>query len=380
MTRIVHLITDLVRGGSETILEKLLARMDRSRFANVVVSMTSRGELAAEIVKAGVPVFSLGLTPKAPNPFGFIRLARLLRAHRPHILQTWLFHADLLGIIAGKLLGVPAVVWHVRCAALDRADHPLHLWATISILAKISALPDTVVTNSAAGRLTAERWGYGAKRWELIPNGFDLDVFRPSRKARMKLRQELSVANEALLVGLVARFDPIKDHETFLQAASTLHEEMTDVHFVLVGRGVDDGNRVLGEVISGLRLHGRVHLLGERVDIPDVTASLDIATCSSYSEGFPNVLGEAMACGVPCVTTDVGDCAKILGDSGIVVPLKDSAAMAAAWKKLLSFSDGERVALGMKARERIASLFGITDMVRRYEALYDEIRARTAHW
>lgn len=354
-------------------LWKLLSRGERSRFASVVVSMTSRGELGSRIEGLGVPVRALGMTPGISTLVGLGRLIRLLRAERPHVLQTWLYHADLLGLIAGKVAGVPAIAWNVRCAELEKKDHPLHLWWTLNVLARASGLPDAVVVNSAAGRLASERSGYRPKRWQLIPNGFELDVFRPSGDARLAIRKELGVAAESVLIGLVARYDPMKDHGTFLRAAGTLHKVRPDVHFVLAGRGVDWQNTALKEEIATLDLDGCVHLLGERADIAVVTAALDIASCSSYSEGFPNVVGEAMACGVPCVATNVGDCASILGDAGVVVPARDPGAMAGAWERLLAMEEDERRAVGVKGRARIGSHYGIDQVVRQYEALYGEL-------
>ena len=373
MIKVVHLITGLANGGSETMLWKLLSRMDSSRFANIVVSMDSRGEVGRRIERLGIPVFALRMNPGVPSLLGLIRLIGLLRAQKPDVLQTWLYHADLLGLVAGKICRVPAIAWNVRCADLDREDHPLHLWLSLRILARTSALPEAVIVNSVAGRLANERLGYKPKRWKLIPNGFELDIFQPSEEARQLIRRELEVTADTLLVGLVARFHFMKDHSTFLRAARRLHKIRPDVHFVLVGRNVDIQNAILMEQISVLNLDEYVHLLGARADIPVVTAALDVASCTSYSEGFPNVIGEAMACGVPCVVTDVGDCAKIIGDAGIVVPPRDCDAIADGWRVLLTMPEEERRMLGMRGRSRIASMFDIDQIIRRYETLYQEI-------
>jgi len=354
-------------------LWKLLSRMDQSRFANVVVSMTLPGQLGSRIKRHGIPVFSLGMSSGIPSLFSLIYLIRLLRKQKPHVLQTWLYHADLIGLMAGKLSKVPAIVWNIRCADLERKDHPFHLWLTLKVLARTSALPTAVVVNSMAGRLANERLGFRPKRWQLIPNGFELDVFRPSQEARSLIHKELGLNKDTPLVGLVARFDLMKDHRTFLIAAQHLHKARPDVHFVLAGKNVDSQNAILMKQISDLGLEKCVHLLGERIDIPFVTAALDVASCSSYSEGFPNVIGEAMACCVPCVATDVGDCAKIIGDTGVLVPPRNPAAMAKGWATLLSMNEEDRQKLGMKARDRIASLFNIDIIIRQYETFYVEI-------
>jgi glycosyltransferase involved in cell wall biosynthesis len=169
---------------------------------------------------------------------------------------------------------------------------------------------------------------------------------------------------------LVARFDPLKDHRTFLRAAAMLRERWPDAHFVLVGQGVTESNEVLRETIAANGLRDRVHLLGERSDIPTLTAAFDIATCSSYGESFPNAVGEAMACAVPCVVTDVGDAKRIVGETGLVVSPRNAPALAAAWGELLELGAEGRQELGRQARDRIETNYGLDAIVRQYEALY----------
>jgi glycosyltransferase involved in cell wall biosynthesis len=303
---------------------------------------------------------------------GLWRLVSLLRAERPDILHTWLYHADLIGLIAGRLAGVRAVVWNVCCMVLTTAYRPWNTYATSRLLARLSRLPDVVITNSRAGQVTHEQIGYSPKRWEYIPNGIDTDEFRPSSEARLALREELGLAHVTPLIGLVARYHVMKDHATFLRAASLLRAHRSDVHFVLAGKGIDWSNTVLNELINDLDLRAQVHLLGERDDIPKIMAALDLYVSSSTSEASPNVVAEAMACGVPCVVTDVGDSADIVAETGIVVKTQDAEAIANACTAMMELPEEKRDALQAAARERIESLFSLRRITNCYERLYEE--------
>lgn len=373
--RVLHLISGLSTGGTEMMLHRLLRDTDRTAAESMVVSLTAGGAMADSIRSLGVPVQSLDMRRGMPNPLAALRLVSILRRFRPDVLQTWLYHADLLGLVAGRLAGVPVITWNIRCSTMDERYRRGAGGMVVRLLAKLSRWPDAIVVNSTSGRVFHESLGYRPRRWVMIPNGFDLQTFRPDRTAYARLRTELDLAPNTPLVGLVARADPIKDHPTFLLAAAQLRSARPDVHFVLAGGGVDKGNRALAEHIAALRLDGAVHLLGERKDVAAVTAALDLATCSSLSEGFPNVVGEALACGVPVVSTDVGDAAMILGDAGAIVPPSDAVALAAAWGRLLSLPLEQRSALGARGRESIGARFDLHAVAARYVAFYRELSA-----
>ena len=359
-------------------LYKLLQRMDPTAFASRVVTLTGRGAIADRIESLGIPVECLGMRRGVPEPGALWQLVRLLRRERPAVVQTWLYHSDLLGLLAGRMAGVPAVAWNIRCSVMDeRYTRGLNRMV-LRLLAVLSRRPTMVIANSEAGVALHRQLGYRPRRWELVPNGFDLERFRPDAAAYRDVRQELNLAADSLLVGLIARFDPIKDHATFLQAAHRLAQSNGRVHFLLAGGDVDSHNAALRLAASAGPASERVHLLGERSDIPRLTAALDIATCSSTGEGFPNILGEAMACAVPVVTTDVGDAAKIVGDTGIVVPSRDATAFAAAIAKVLDLPSDARRTLGQRARQRIADNFDLAGVAARYAALYREMAGRSA--
>jgi glycosyltransferase involved in cell wall biosynthesis len=373
---LLHLITNLSVGGSQIILWRLLEKMDEARFANAVVCMIETGPVADRIRALGIPVFSLGMNRKWPDPRGLTNILRLLHDVRPDILQTWLYHSDLLGLLAGKIGGVPRILWNVRCSKMDMTRYGRLTAMVVAMAAKLSGYPDSIIFNSYAGRQYHRSIGYEPKRWEVIPNGFDLEAFKPDEKARIGLRDELGLPEKSLLIGLIARFDPMKDHRNYFLAARHLlstEEGKGEVHFVLAGFGVDVGNVTMKRVISECRLDAQVHLLGERTDIPFVTSALDIASSSSLGEGFPNVIGEAMACGVPCAVTDVGDSAWLVGDTGRIVPPGDPIALAGAWCELIRMGKDRRRSIGEAARRRIVEGFSIDVMVRRYEMIYEAL-------
>ena len=375
MTSVVHLITDLDTGGSETALVNLVSRLDSSRFSNAVISLTNRGRHGSDLDRLGVPVTELHMKPSRPSPMALWRLRQTLRRAHPDILQTWLFHADFLGLAAGRAAGIKRICWNIRSADLRPSDHPASLFFLLRILARLSSLPVAVVVNSHAGRAAHEAFGYHPRRWELIPNGIDVAAFAPSEERRNRWRQANGIARDTPVVGLVARYHPMKDHATFLEAAGAVAARRPDVHFVMAGRGVDPTNAALVAAVARRELAGRISLCGEVTDTASLFCALDVAVSASYSEAFPNVVGEAMACGVPCVVTDAGDSARIVGGAGVVVRTRDAEGMSAAMMRLLTMDPASRAALGREARARITADYSLDRMAKRYEALYDGLRS-----
>jgi len=373
--KVVHLITELNVGGAEQMLHKLTGTMDPVEFQSNVVSMTDVGPIGERIQAQGTAVYSLGMRLGKPNPLAFFRLYHILKRIRPDVLQTWLYHADLLGLVAGRLAGIGRIVWGVRCSDMDLKDYsPMTRWV-VRANALLSPLPDAIVVNSEKGKRVHAELGYATGKMCLIPNGFDLNRFQPSDEARKSVLSELNLTQEAVLVGLVARHDPMKDHETFLMAASMVAEKESPVHFLLIGKGIEAGNRRITKFIREGQ-QDRFHLLGVREDMPRWTAALDIAvSASAYGEGFSNTVGEAMASGVPCVVTDVGDNARIVGGAGLVVPPGEPEALAQALIRLVDLGKEERKKMGDRARRQMAAEFEIGHVARRFEALYRQSAA-----
>jgi glycosyltransferase involved in cell wall biosynthesis len=373
---VVHLITDLDVGGAEMMLLRLVAATDRERFRMSVVSMTALGPVGAELAALGINVQTLGMSRAVPDPRGLLRLVMILRREPADLLQTWLYHADLLGLLATALARVPRLAWNLRCSDMELGRYSL-LSATLPrLLARLSKRPDAILVNSLAGKMVHERLGYRPRRWEVVPNGIDVERFRPDPDARARLRTELGLAAGDFVICLPARFDPMKDHATFLAAASRFARECDCARFLLVGRGTELHNPALDPLLDRSGCRDQILPLGERRDMPAIFAAADVACLSSrFGEGFPNVIAEAMACGVPVVSTDVGDAALIVGATGAIVPILDGDAMATEWRRLYSLGAESRAALGEAGRRRIVEAYALPAIVARYEALYEHLAA-----
>lgn len=376
--RITHVITGLDTGGAEMMLYKLLSTLDPAEFSSQVISLRSEGAMAQRIRSLGMPVESLNISTGMPRPSHLQHLVRLLREQPLDVVQTWMYHADLLGGLAARFAGRPPVVWNIRNSTLDPVTSKRSTRWTVNACARFSRRwPVRIVSCSAFARDVHVNLGYDATKMTVIPNGFDLSLFHPDAEARFSLRAELNLSPGTLLIGAVGRFDPQKDYPTLIAAAGWLHAARPEVHFLLCGDGLSDENTALTDWIESRGLQKRFHLLGRRSDIPRVTAALDLATSSSSSgEGFSNVIGEAMACGVPFAATNIGDAALILGDTGKVVSPREPASLAAAWNALLSLPAEQRAALGAAARQRIETHFSLAAVAGQYAALYRELAAR----
>lgn len=374
-TGIVHLITTLDAGGAEAMLYKFLKHTSNSSKNHYsVISLTGNGFYGSRIRKLGIPVYPLNMEGRLQDLKELFRLFRLLRRLRPKLLQTWLYHSDLIGLCLGRLAGIKKILWNVRCSNMNLKHYALTTQLVFYLLAKISRLPDAVVVNSEAGKRFHQANGYSPRRWVVIPNGFETDHFVPNPENRRKIREKLGIGTSIPVIGMVARFDPMKDHATFFAAAKHLHDDLPETKFMLVGKGIESSNQSITALVTKFSIENSVYLLGARTDIAEVMPSFDLSTLtSSFGEGFPNVLGEAMACGVPCIATDVGDAAMIIGNTGNVVPSGDPNALAEAWKNFLTKSPGKRKIIGLEARKRIEALFSIARIVREYEQLYCRI-------
>jgi glycosyltransferase involved in cell wall biosynthesis len=371
--RIAHIITCLDTGGAELMLYRL-ARHMAPLIEQRVYSLTGYGHVADLLREANVEVEALGIAPRRPNPLKVASLAWRLRSYRPDVVLTWLYHADLVGGIAARMAGVRSVAWNIRNSDLSAERNSPCTLRVVWALARLSRIvPSRIVTCSNAAIDSHVAVGYPRARCQLIPNGFDLDAFTPNPERRMRIREGLQVGADTPLIGCFARFDPQKNHEAFITAAGLLHAQRPDVHFVLAGRGIDSGNAALREWIRNAGIAKVTHLLGERHDMPALNAAIDLASLSSLGEAFPNVLCEAMACGVPCVTTDAGDSARIVGNTGLIVRAGDTRMMAAAWSRMLSLTADELRAYGRLARKRIAAHYSIQRSMHTYEDLFRDL-------
>ena len=372
--RVVHVINSFEFGGAEAMLCNLLLRSDRERFDLHVVSLIDDLRVAGPIIEAGIPIEVIGMRPGIPSPAAVLRLIRHLRSLRPDVIQTWMDHSNLIGGVAGRLVPGAKVVWGIHHSHHVPGLTKRSTLLTVRACGVLSSqLPSRIICCSEHSRTMYAASGFANEKITVIPNGFDTSRFRPDPEAALAVRAEIGVPPATPLSGLVARYDPLKDHASFVRAAGLLHEAMPQVHFLMCGAKVDADNAELFAQITALGLSDVVHLLGPRSDVPRIFAALDIAASSSISEAFPLAVGEAMACGVPCVATDVGDSALMIGATGKIVPPSNPAALMAGWKQLLELEPAARAELGAASRKRVRELFDLDAVTRRYEAVYHEL-------
>ncbi|HVN72425.1 MAG TPA: glycosyltransferase [Desulfomonilia bacterium] len=368
--KVLHLISTLDVGGAEQNLFRLVTSMDKGAYENIVVCMTAPGIMGRRIEQAGIPVHSLKMRKGTPEISAAFRLRFTANIFKPDIIQCWMYHANVMGLTISRRY---PILWNIRCSDMDLTQYGLVYRFAVMAGARLSGIPQMVVSNSFAGMEAHKRLGYHPRKWVIIPNGFDTMTFKTDPDARSLIRADLGIPNDALTLGLIGRFDPMKDHATFFSAATLFSKSHPDTHFIIAGKGITDQNPTIRGYLGAAPDPEKFHLLGERDDIPYILASLDIATSSSSSEGLPNAIGEAMACGIPCVATDAGDTGLLLGDTGLLVSRRSPRNLCVAWERLAQMGPEARGEMGSRARERIMQFYSQDRATRSYEKLYQEI-------
>lgn len=376
MLVVLHVISGLGRGGAEAVLVRLV-QATQAQCRHIVVSLTDEGVYGAVLCALKVKVHALHWRRGRATPAGLLALWQLIRATRPDVVQTWMYHADLAGGVAARLAGVRAVAWGIRNSDL----HPHHSSRSARLAMRLCAIlsmwvPRAIVSCSAAAARIHAGLGYRADRLQVIPNGCDLRRWRDWPEAYAAQRARWRVSEGAPVLGMVARWDPQKDHANFLDALVAVVAKRADLVCVLVGPGMVASNYELAHGIRERGLQQHIVLDGPRDDVPEIMPALDLHVLSSaYGEAFPNVVAEAMACGTPNVVTDVGDAAGIVANTGWVVPPGDAPALAHAILSALPFAcGGGRAALRAVCRRRAEAHFGLDGMAEAYLQLWCSLR------
>lgn len=374
--RVLHIVTGLGQGGAESVLFRL-ATYPGADVEHVIVSLTDEGIYGERLRAAGVAVHALGMKRGRVSLGGFMALRSLIAATRPDAVQTWMYHADLIGGLAARLAGVRAIAWGIRNSGehLERSSRSARL--VLRACALLSGrIPKAIV---CAAQKSAQRHadkGYDRERMVVIANGYDLSRYAPNDEARQRVRAQWGLPQDVPAIGCVARWDPLKDHANLLRAIAALVRDGRDagLRCVLIGRGMDTANTELAALIDRLGLRDRLVLAGPSDDVPAAMNGLDLHVLSSCAEGFPNVVAEAMACGVYCVVTDVGDAAFIVGDAGVVVPPEQSEALARGIETALcEVASRGRTRAGEAGRARVLENFDLARMVQSYIAVWRRI-------
>jgi glycosyltransferase involved in cell wall biosynthesis len=374
--KILHVVTGLAIGGAERALYNLLAGGLTKRFDTAVVSLRDEGTMGPLITALGVSVYAMKMCSCVSGATAIGGLHRIVRSFRPDLIQGWMYHGNLAASgVAWMGSKRPVVVWNIRHCFYDlKAEKPL----TRQVIRGnrfFSGHADTVIYNSRLAKTQHEAFGFASDQSLILPNGFDVARLRPEPEIGLSVRKELDIPEDAVVVGHVARFHPMKDHISFLQAAVQVARRIPVSRFLLVGRDVSLENPALINIVP-LEFRDRFFFTGERSDVHRLMQAMDVLCSSSWSEAFPNVLGEAMACGVPCVATSVGDCSDIIGDTGIVVPPSDSEILAQGLLAMLEKDGAERRALGRAARERVKIRYSLRTVVGEYISLYERLHPK----
>ncbi len=373
--KITHVIVGLDVGGAERFLCRLIeAHQGRPEFEHRVISLTTKGVLGPGLEKMGVPVSALHMRSLFDAPKTYFRLVRALRRDKPDVLQCWMYYADLLGGFAGRRLGVKNILWGIRNSHFESGGTRLKRLIRKACAWCSHAVPTGIVCVAESALAVHAAAGYDRSRMQVIHNGYDPENFRHSEADRQALRGRLGIGEDTVVVGSVGRYSAAKDHASFIRAAGMLGREAKWLHFLLVGRDLTAHNPALMRLIEATGFPERFTLLGERADVAACMSAMDVFCLHSRTEGFPNVLGEAMCVGLPCVATDVGDAAVLLGDTGLIVPGDSVAQLAGALLDMASRGAAQRKDLGGRARLRIEQHFTLGHAVAKFETLY---RAQT---
>lgn len=362
--RVLHVIPGLGMGGAEQVLHRLLGHLPGMGFASQVLSLRGPGKLGRALLDDGTP-----LVPARPGA-----VSNVLREWRPDILQGWMYHGNLAAwFLRQALLPGAALSWNIRTTLLPWEQFKSSTRLTIRACLPLSVQADAIIYNSSVSMAQHQDYGFPLQRAHWIPNGFDLERFCPGDGLRESVRHGWTCGPDAILVGVIARFDPIKNHRGFIQAFGAARNRAPEVKAVLIGPGMTPSNMELMEWIKEEALTDAIILAGPVDDLSAMIPALDVVVSASTTEGFPNVIGEAMACGVPCIATDAGDSRYLLGDCGSVVPVGDPAALADAIVCLASTPTIARRHKGLAARERIQSGFTLRAMASGYAGIYRSI-------
>lgn len=374
---VLHIITGLSTGGAEWMLYHLLNKTNRSKITPVVVSLMDRGSLGDRIAELDISIYILDMKQGMLDISAIWKLRNIVSQVKPDIIQGWMYHGNLAAQIGNFLtLNRTSTIWGIHHSISSLSSEK----KTTQLIIKLGSILSKYVSKIAFVSQNSQRQhhslGYTSENSCTIPNGFNTSLFKPSDELKLKVRRDLGLSTDSILIGSIARYHPMKDHANFVKSAALLIQEFPDVYFLMVGTDINQDNYKLYKLIQDLGMEERIHLMGERSDMSSIIPSLDILSSSSaYGEAFPLVLGEAMCCGVPCAVTDVGDSAWIVGQTGKVVQPRSSQELANAWKELILLGVEGRKKLGKMARNRIVKHFSLDTVVAQYEDLYEKALA-----
>ncbi|MDP4545696.1 glycosyltransferase [Psychrobacter faecalis] len=371
--KIVHIITGLNNGGAEGVLYRLVTHDQDNE--HIVISMMDAGKYGPMLLDKGVKLYCLNMDQGKFSPKAIVKLYKILKKTKPNVVQTWMYHADLIGGLTAKIAGVKNIFWNLRHTSFD-SDHTKASTIKIARLnAKLSKIiPKKIISCAQAAVKTHTDLGYDEEKIVVIGNGYDLSTFKIDDDSRNLIRDELNIGKNPV-IGMVGRYDPQKNHKGLIEALAIVKKNGYVFDLILVGRDLNEKNKTLLSQIRKSGLYEQTHLLDQRNDIPSIMNALDLhVLSSSYGEGFPNVIAEAMACGTPCIATDVGDSKKIIDSFGVVIPPNNVPALSNAIISFLNLmkSEQEWNAFRINGKNHIRSNFSIEVMISNYRKIWSD--------
>lgn len=372
MIKIIHLIPTLHFGGAETMLHKVVKNINKKQFKNIVICIKQTGSLSKKFEAENIEIINLGLKSNIFLFISILKLKKLIKELKPDILMTWLQLSDLVGLIIKIIFPKIKLIWNIRYSKLTKNNMNFKNVLFTKIIGYFSFIPDMIVFNTKAGLNDHKRIGYKPCKEIIIPNGFETELFKPNNTQRKKIRDELMIKNSDFVIGFIGKDEVIKGLDLFLLSAKKMKIKHQNVRFVLIGKGLDKKNKKILNFIKIDKLKTSFHLLGQVQNIKDYILTFDILALTSKSEGFPNVIGEAMSCEIPCVTTDVGDCKIILGKTGLIVK-QNVDSVVAGWEKFFNCSTQELSNIKSKARSRIIKHYKIEKIINKYQEVYQSL-------
>jgi glycosyltransferase involved in cell wall biosynthesis len=370
---IIIISRSLEYGGAERQLVEVACGLHRLGHPVHVITFYSGGPLLPILLEAGVKVIEINKKGRWDIITFFSRLVRALHTIKPTHLYAFLGVPCIISVFLKLIFPAVKLIWGVRASGMDLSQYDWLSRISYRLECFLSVFPALIIANSHSGKEYAVSKGFPRQKMAVVPNGIDTDKFRCLRDLGKQLRKEFGVSSDEIFIGHVARLDPVKDHFTFLKAAEILSEKHNNVKFLCVGDGPDDYKNQLVDFSRSLCLSEKLFWAGARQDMVSIYNAFDLVLLSSSSEGFPNVVGEAMACGVPCVVTNVGDTAWIVGDTGVVVSSQDPIALAQGVEDLMGKLESNKMAISLTSRERICMNFGLSTMIQQTADLLEGV-------
>jgi glycosyltransferase involved in cell wall biosynthesis len=370
--KVLHIITGLKNGGAEAILFRVISD-NTQNFQHEVISLSDKGHYGDLLTTAGIKVVTLNISSFFSIFIGFAKLYTLIKSSKPDVVQTWMYHADILGGIAAKLAGVTKIVWGVHSTFLNPKETKITTRLAVTLSKHLSYyIPDKIICCSETALSSHEKIGYDFHKMVIINNGVDTKFFAPNVEQRNIVRSSLGLSEDVFVMGMIARWHPVKNHKMLLRALSEIKLVEFKWKCLLVGEGMTEENDQLKKIINENGLQDYIICLGSWQEIANVMNALDLHILSSSSESFGNVTAEAMSCNIPCIMTKVGEAQNLLAEHGWVVPIKNSLQLAQRIKVVYHefISVDKWLARKFNCRKKIENDYSVSQMIRSYAHIW----------